>query len=269
MLIDSHNHSKHSFDGDFLVAEMLSAAITKNIAVFTITDHCDVDDFEKNNLAITVKESVKAINEAKKTSPIKLLTGIELGQPLKNLEKAEYILNEYTFDFILGSIHSLKGGADFYWMDYVKMTDVEIDEMLARYYQEVYDLAAWNKFDSLAHITYPYRYIINAKVKREIKYNADKYDDIAAEAFKLIIKNKKAIECNSSSMRNSKEGYDLNYKYIKLFHDLGGKYITVGSDAHDPEKVGDNIRESLNMLSEIGFKYVTYFENRKPVQVKL
>lgn len=269
MLIDSHNHSNNSVDGNFSVDEMLKAAVKKNIDVFTITDHCDVDEFEKNNLAVTINKSVVDISEAKKTSPIKLLTGIELGQPLLNLEKAEYILNKYSFDFVLGSIHAIKSGEDFYWTDYAKMSDSQIDEILARYYQEVYDLAVWNNFDSLAHITYPYRYIINAKAKRNIKYNADKYDDIAEKAFKLIIKNKKAIECNSSSMRNSKESYNLNYKYMKMFHDLGGEYITVGSDAHTTDMVGNSLQESLAMLNEIGFKYITYFENRKPVQVKL
>lgn len=269
MLIDCHNHTEFSVDAEFTVAQMVEAAQIKGIDVFAITDHCDVDLYEKNNLAVTLPNSIHATVEARASTPMKLLIGVELGQPLQNLEKSEEILKNYELDYVIGSIHAAKGETDYYWMDYASMTDVEIEAVLERYYQEVYQLAKWNKFDSLAHITYPYRYIINAKSKRDIKVDANRFDEIAIEIFKLIIANGKAIENNSSSIRNSKEGYDLNYNYMKLYYDLGGRFVTVGSDAHTPDMVGDHILQGYAMLKEIGFQYVTYFENRKPVQVKI
>ncbi len=269
MLIDCHNHTEFSIDANYTVLEMVNAAVKMGIEVFAITDHCDVDEFEKNNLAVTIPSSVKATEAARASTPIKLLTGVELGQPLKNKEKAEYVLNNYNFDFVIGSIHSTKDEKDFFWMDYASMTDSEIELILETYYKEVYDLAKWNEFDSLAHITYPYRYIINAKAKRDININIDKFDEITAEAFKLIIQNGKAIENNSSSFTKSKEDYDLNYKYMKLYYDLGGELITMGSDAHMPSAVCNGIVAGYEMLKGIGFQYVTYFEKRKPIQVSI
>ncbi|MFZ2539925.1 MAG: histidinol-phosphatase HisJ family protein [Oscillospiraceae bacterium] len=269
MLIDCHNHTEFSIDAEFTVLEMVNAAMKMGIEVFAITDHCDVDDFEKNNLAVTVPSSIKATEAARASLPIKLLTGVELGQPLQNIQKAEYVLNNYDLDYVIGSVHSIKGEKDFYWIDYVNMTDSEIESVLEKYYQEIYDLAKWDKFDSLAHMTYPYRYIINAKSKRDIKINVNRFDEISVETLKLIIQNGKALENNSSSLRNSKEGYALNYKYMKLYYDLGGELVTTGSDAHAPEMVGDSIIKGYEMLKEIGFQYVTYFEERKPIQVSI
>ena len=37
----------------------------------------------------------------------------------------------------------------------------------------------------------------------------------------------------------------------------------MGSDAHSPEYVGTHILEVYEMLREIGFRYVTAFEDRK------
>ncbi|MEG0693694.1 MAG: histidinol-phosphatase HisJ family protein [Oscillospiraceae bacterium] len=269
MIIDSHNHSEFSIDAEYTVLEMAKAAAKMGIEVFAITDHCDVDDYEKNNLAVSVPSSIHAIEVARASLPIKLLTGVELGQSLQNIQKADYVLNNYNLDYVIGSIHVTKGEKDFYWMDYESMIDSEIEAALEKYYNEVYELAKWNKFDSLAHITYPYRYIINAKAKRDININADKFDEIAAEVFKLIIKNGKAIENNSSSFTKSKEDYALNYKYLKMYFDLGGEFVTTGSDAHTPNIVGNGILEGYEMLKEIGFQSVTYFEKRKPIQVSI
>ena len=268
-MIDIHNHSESSIDAEYTVHDMVQSAIHKGITVFAITDHCDIDDYEKNNLAVSVAKSVQEIQRAKASLPMKLLTGIELGQPLQDVHKSQEILDCYDFDYVIGSIHVVGGEQDFYWMDYNAMTDYEIDVVLEKYYKEVYELVKWNKFDSLAHISYPYRYIINANLKRDIKCVADKFDEMATELFKLLIKNGKALENNSSSLRKSKDDYALNYKYMKLYFDLGGELVTTGSDAHTPEMVGNGILQGYAMLKEIGFKCVTYFEKRKPIQVSI
>ena len=269
MLIDCHNHTKFSCDAESLPEDMVSAAVKNGIKVFAITDHCDVDAYEKFDLAHTVPQSVEAAQKANETAPIKVLKGVELGQALRDLEHAELVLNSYDFDYVLGSVHLLNDGQDFYWKNYAAMTKDEIESLMERYYLEVVEYAKWNKFDSLAHISYPHRYIFATPETKSMNLNFEQFDDIVREAFKIIIQNGKAIENNSSSFTKSKEDYELNYKYMKMYKDLGGTLLTVGSDAHTPDKVGNGIKEGYEFLKEIGFEYVTYFENRKPVLVKI
>ena len=55
-----------------------------------------------------------------------------------------------------------------------------------------------------------------------------------------------------------------NKKYIKKFHDMGGKYVTVGSDSHYFDKVCNNIDKGYDILKACGFDSFTIFEKRQP-----
>lgn len=56
---------------------------------------------------------------------------------------------------------------------------------------------------------------------------------------------------------------------MKLYHDLGGEIITLGSDAHSAEFAGHVIRERQELLRACGFKYFTTFTKLKPEWKKL
>lgn len=270
MLIDCHNHSFFSYDAECSVSEMCSAAAEKGISVYAISDHCDVNDYEKKNLKETVPKSFEAISEAKKTSKIKLLCGIEMGQPMQAKDKAEKILSSYPYDMVIGSIHNIKNEEDFYYIDYSKLSDSEIKDLLSRYYQEIFETAKWGKYDTMAHIVYPYRYMTGERAGRALRIDFKAYDDIVAEAYKILVKNGKAIEVNSSSgfLRDEKGGEMMRH-YLALFKGLGGEFVTVGADAHTTKDVGKDVCFAYEMIKEAGFSHVTYFEKRKPVAVKL
>ena len=56
---------------------------------------------------------------------------------------------------------------------------------------------------------------------------------------------------------------------LTRFKELGGKYVTIGSDAHHYYDVGAGISEGLDAIKQAGFENVTYFENRTPVMLKI
>ena len=51
---------------------------------------------------------------------------------------------------------------------------------------------------------------------------------------------------------------------LKLYRDLGGKILTIGSDSHRPEQLGAYIEETKELLKDIGFQYFCTYENMKP-----
>ena len=59
------------------------------------------------------------------------------------------------------------------------------------------------------------------------------------------------------------------FEIVKLFKELGGQYITVGSDAHMADLVGNKISEAYDMALEAGFKYVTIYNKREPISIKI
>ena len=60
-----------------------------------------------------------------------------------------------------------------------------------------------------------------------------------------------------------------NEYYLKLYHDMGGKYVTVGSDSHYKDKVCNNIDKGYDLLLKCGFTKFTIFEKRQPKLIEI
>lgn len=266
--IDLHMHTSSSFDGNYSAAQMCESAIKNGLATIAFTDHFDVDFYERHNLEFRQKSSYEDIISAieKFSYEIRILRGIELGQPTYDVELTEKSLARYEYDFVIGSIHNLRQTPDFSELDYPNLTQDDIYSLLDKYFEEELILAKWNGFDTLAHLTYPMRYIVQSG-----RFNTDlsRYDDITDEIFKVLISNGKALEINTSGLRQPIGKTMPTENYVCRFRELGGELLTLGSDAHFTEHVGAGIDKGYEIAESCGFKYATYFKDRKPVQVKI
>lgn len=263
--VDNHNHSVQSPDGENTVKEMIEKAVELGIKHYTITDHLEINKFYDKEFLYEnpVKESSiilpQLIEEYK--DRIDVHYGIELGQPLHNMALTERMLNTYPYEFIIGSCHMVKGWDDFYYLDYEK-TDPHY--LLGLYFNELLEMAEWGKFDVLGHLTYPLRYI---QGDFGIKINMEQYDDIIAKIFRTLIKNNMGIEINTSGLRE-KIGVTLpDELYIRMYRELGGEIITVGSDAHCTANLGKGIAEGIQIAKKCGFDKIYYYSHRKPVSI--
>lgn len=266
-LTDCHSHSSFSLDSNEKLEDMCKQAYESNLKVYAITDHCECEFFVADNYEKSTLNSFNLLCEMKEKykDKIKILKGIEIGQPLDNVNYTNKILSR-NYDFVIASIHRIKNVIDYYYINYKSYTKSEIEKMLYNYYLENLEVAKWNKFDSLAHLTYPLRYITG---EHNISVSMEQYDDIFEKIFKEIIKNKKAIEINTSGLRQKINDFLPCEKYIKMYKDLGGEYITVGSDAHKCEDVAKGIDDAYDLLKKIGFENITYFENRQAKFLKI
>ena len=266
--IDLHMHTESSFDGHYPAELMCGAAVKNELAIIAITDHFDVDFFEEHRLDSRQKSSYEDIISAKEkfSAKIKVLRGIEMGQPTYDLPLTEKSLARFEYDFVIGSIHNLRKTPDFCELDYQNLTQDEVYSLLEKYFEEELILAKWNGFDTFAHLTYPMRYIVQSG-----RFNTDlsRFDDVTDEIFKTLIANGKALEINTSGLRQPIGKTMPTENYVRRFRELGGEFLTLGSDAHFTEHVGAGIDEGYAIAESCGFEYVTYFENRKPVQVKI
>ena len=266
--IDLHMHTSSSFDGNYSALEMTESAVANSLATIAFTDHFDVDFYERHNLGVRQQTSYEDILSVVEScaDKIRILRGIEMGQPTYDVELTEKSLARYEYDFVIGSIHNLRNMPDFGDLDYKSMTEERIYELLGEYFNEMLLLAKWNGFDTLAHLTYPMRYIVQAG-RNEIELS--RFDGIVDEIFATLIKNGKALEINTSGLRQPIGKTMPTENYVRRLRELGGEFLTLGSDAHFTEHVGAGIDEGYAIAESCGFEYVTYFENRKPVQVKI
>jgi histidinol-phosphatase (PHP family) len=203
--------------------------------------------------------------EAFEHKDIKLLAGVELGQALQDEAMAEKILSMCGFDFVIGSLHNLKGFEDFAFLDY-HITENAAPVLVGKYFNELLELAQWNKFDVLGHLTYPLRYIQGVM---KISLDMSSYEYIIDEILKIVIQNGKGIEINTSGLRQALGLTMPNKAIVKRYKDLGGEIITVGSDAHCTKDLGKGIADAYELLKECGFDHVCYFEQRKPMFIKI
>lgn len=263
-LLDCHTHSYYSPDSSEPIDSMIDTAVRRQISVLTVTDHCECDLYEPDGYRKQTLASFEELQQKKKGShPLKLLCGVEIGQPLQNLAAANEVA-ERDYDFALGSLHRAKGLPDYYFIDYSGYSSADLRALMEQYLMELLEMVRWNRFDSLAHLTYPLRYIIG---DFHLPLQIRQCDDYVRELFVQMIERGKALELNTSGLRQSIGETLPDLYYMKMFRDLGGELVTIGSDAHRAEDLGKGVSEGLHLLKEAGFSHITYFEKHQPVCV--
>lgn len=261
---DMHTHSEHSFDGHHSCTLMCESAVERGLKGIALTDHCEMDskdcDFDKlcGNQFFDTSKCAYVFKDS-----IKVFKGIEMGQAIYNLPLAENILNKYKYDFVLGSVHNLENMEDFFFLDY---KDYDVYVLLQKYFENIYKLCEWNGFDSLAHLTYPLRYITG---KYGIDVDLSKFREVIDEILCLVIKNEKALEINTSGYFNEMQDILPCADIVKRFKELGGKYITIGSDSHFYDKIGIGIEQGMDAAKKCGFTHITIFINREPKLIEI
>lgn len=278
MLTDMHMHSNFSPDASDSVDDMCRRAEELDLITYAITDHCDcnfwlpADEYEQISGVHITKDremygsrdysqaSIQAVISAKEKYS-SLICGIELGQPLQNPDAAEHISKLKGLDFTLASLHMVKGKDDFYWLKYDSMSTDEIYALLDRYFSEMLEMCECAKFDVLAHMTYPLRYITG---KYGITIDMDRYYEIIRKILLTLAVNGCGIEINTSGLRQEYHKTFPEKQYIKLFREIGGEILTIGSDAHCVSDVAKGVADGIELAKECGFKHAVFFKEHRP-----
>ena len=190
--------------------------------------------------------------------------GVELGQAILRPQAAENILAEPDIDFVLGSMHDSPQGIDYYWMEYTSVAQCR--KLIEEYLEALLELSRTDYFDSLAHMTYPLRYM---RDRGGIPVDFRCCDDLVQEILKTLVERGKALELNTSGYQNP--GHEpLPPEYIvKRYRELGGELITIGTDAHEPNNIAAGLEQGMELLRRCGFRYLTGYEKRKPLQQRI
>ena len=261
---DSHIHTTFSPDGRQTPEQLIQTAIAAGLTEITVTEHCECND----NAALPPEETpwpdldVKAYTETyeklKETSPIKINIGIEIGQATQGREYAEKMLSSYEWDFVLGSLHNVRNEYDFCYIDYAGK---DLKKLFSEYFDQLYETVETCRFSSLSHLYYPVRYIY----RQGLTLDLEQFDGQIKLILELLAKKGLGLEINTSSVSDSYGDLVPGFRYAKMFRELGGEIVTVGSDGHYAEKVGVGIDIAYKMLKEAGFTAVATFEKQVPV----
>lgn len=257
-MFDYHMHSTVSFDGHDSPRAMLQAAADAGLKEICFTDHIDYfANTDKQEWVFDTKEYNRAYDALSHPS-VKVRRGMEFGMKPYNPEQLKRDLQRRPFDFVLGSVHFVDE-LDVYYPEYWEGKTVFQAER--RYLEEVLACVSVHEdFDVLGHLTY----VSKARAHpspRPVDMNSHR--EIIDEILRTLAKKGKGMELNTSGMDRC--GDFLPGEVIfRRFKELGGEIVTVGSDAHTANRVGQYTQQGCALLKDI-FGYVCTFEGREPI----
>ena len=266
MKADYHVHTIFSDDSEYLMEQVVRDAIAKGINEICFTDHVDYgikkDWDESDGVEITNVNYPLYFETYQKMKQlygeqISLKLGLEFGMQTHTIASYEKLFAKYPFDFIILSVHEVED-KEFWTQDFQKnRTQQEYNE---RYYEELLYVAQhYHNYSVLGHLDLITRY------DKAGIYPFEKVKPIITEILKTVISDGKGIEINTSCHRYGLKDLTPSRDILKLYHDLGGRVITIGSDSHKPEQLGAYIDEAKEELKRLGFEEFCTFDRMEPV----
>ena len=263
-MFDYHVHTNHSNDCTFEMESYILPAIEKGLKGICFTDHVDID-YPGSSIQFDIDYS-KYTDEIKKLKAkyldkLEILTGIEFGMQPHILEQDQSFFQNKSFDYILGSIHAANK-KELYGGDFTLLKSDHLG-VIDYFNDMIFCVKNFNNYNNLGHIDAIARYV------KKGSFTASKYMEYIEEVLRIVIQKGKGIELNTSGKRYSLSHFHPEPSIIKLYKQLGGEIITLGSDSHNPNTLADGFEEASYLLQSFGFKYNTIFRNGKPEFIKL
>ena len=251
MIFDSHMHTKFSADSDMAATEALTRAQSLNLGV-VFTEHFDYGvQVDGKDFSFDPAEYMR---DYKNLRGKNCRLGVEVGLRKSARAANEKFLAHADFDFVIGSIH-LVDDFDIYYPEFY--ADKDKATAYGKYFAQMADEVAVADFDALGHIDY---------ICRAAPYDDPEidYPTFAAQidaVLKIIVERGKVLELNTRRFDKPRAVKELVPVY-KKYRELGGRFVTVGSDAHRVSAVGNFFNRALEFVRKLDLTPVTFFERR-------
>lgn len=283
MLADYHVHTEFSDDSVYPMEQVVKDGILLGLDEICFTDHVDYgikrdwDDprgmlYRKGGVGEPEQMPLANVDypcyydsfcklQEKYAEKISLKLGLEFGMQAHTIDKYETLFAKYPFDFIILSVHEVED-KEFWTQDFQKgRTQKEYNE---RYYEELlYLVQHYHNYSVLGHMDLITRYD-EAGI-----YPFEKLKPLITKILEIVIADGKGIEVNTSSHRYGLKDLTPSRDILKLYHELGGRIITIGSDSHKPAHLGAYIEETKQELKALGFSEICTFEQMRPIYHRL
>lgn len=254
MIFDSHMHTKFSADSGMLAAEALARAEELNLGV-VFTEHFDYG-LELYGKKFTF-DAMAYMNGYENLRCETVRLGVEVGlRKSARAANADFLTQAY-FDLVIGSIH-LVDDMDIYYPDFY--ADKTKETAYRKYFEQMAEEAAVADYDVLGHIDYICRAAPYDNPEIDYPMFAPLIDDV----LKIVVERDKVLELNTRRFYSNNAIAELVPVY-KKYRELGGRYVTIGSDAHKVAAIGNYFDRALKFVEELDLMPVTFCERNLEV----
>lgn len=278
MFADYHVHTDFSDDSEYKMDDVVKDAIRLGLEEICFTDHVDYgikrdwDDvmgieYRKGGEGEPAEMPIANVNYDEYLEYFREMTyvygdditlklGLEFGMQRHTIADYDRLFGKLPLDFVILSVHELEDKE--LWTRAFQKGKTQ-DEYIKAYYEEIlYLVQHFHDYSVLGHLDLISRYDAQGK------YPFEKVKPIIAEILKTSIEDGKGIEVNTSCYRYGVDDLTPSRDILGLYRSLGGEIITIGSDSHKPEHLGAYIKETMEVLKQIGFEHICTFEKMKP-----
>ena len=257
-IYDYHMHTPLCGHAIGAPEEYARQAIQVGLEEIGFSDHAPLVSHEAPSITMNIRqlpEYYRMIEEVQKKfkSDLRIKMAIEADFIPGYEDKTKKILDDYPYDYVIGSIHFINqwGFDDPGQRD--QWNHKDIDSVYFEYYDLLRRCAQSGLYDIMAHVDL---------VK---KFGHRPSIDLTAEVQKTAKVFKEcgvAVEINTSGLRKTVGEMYPAQSMLKIYCEAGVP-LTFGSDAHDPRDVGRDFVQAVAMAQAVGYiEYVT-FRNRK------
>ncbi|MGW6277304.1 PHP domain-containing protein [Kribbella sp. NPDC055071] len=256
---DGHTHSEWSWDTDRASMDGSCArAIEAGVPVIAFTEHLDFTPFRAGDLeerfgrfisggvlrvpALDVDGYLESVARCRAAYPeLRILTGLEIGQPHLHAREVADVLAKGTFDRVLGSLHCLRDEQG-YAEPGELFTLRPAADVFREYLQEIPTMVAGSDvYQVFTHIDYPVRYWPDDQPP----FDPHDFEDDFRPALRTLAEADLALEFNTK--------LPLDPAILTWWHEEGGRQLTFGSDAHTPDRVGHGLSAAAEVARSHGF----------------
>ena len=271
-MFDCHTHSINSHDGRETIDDLCKAAIKIGLSGIAISDHTlpQPYGFEVyENIKKSIEETRKCAEKYK--GKLTVITAFESDD--RTAPDGLKPFYDMKPDFVLCSLHSTMILANHFshtpYKSLYDQSDIIPDEIIEKFlvlYYNALKKKLDEDIDSVAHITYPFRYL-NGVSNRNFKTRD--YCHLMEPIFKKIIHTGRCLELNTSGKSNNWNEFMPDSYILKRYYELGGRDVTLGSDAHSCKNLAAGFNEAKDLLKSIGFTHACYYLKRKKYKYEL
>ncbi|MDR5657936.1 histidinol-phosphatase HisJ family protein [Serpentinicella sp. ANB-PHB4] len=258
-MFDYHMHSQFSPDAYMTMKEAIEQAIHLGLSEICFTDHLDYVFDGHNDIKFSFSEYFQGIEHYQDLYKNKIIIkqGVEVGLQPHILNQCEEDILSSPFDFVIASVHSVEKN-DLYSGNFFDSKTQK--QAYLKYFEEMlYVIKHFKAYNVFGHLDMIKRY-----GGFDVILPLEEYKEITTTILEEIISNDKGIELNTSGIRYKLGDYHPSLDIIKHYYDLGGRMITLGSDAHVAKDIAFDFKRALNCLKDIGFKYIATFDKMEP-----
>lgn len=246
LIPDYHVHTEWSWDAPRgSMEKTCERALEIGLPAIAFTDHADFVTVHADQYGLDIVGYLEEVERCRsRFKSLRILSGVELGEPHWFPEETRQVLSAGKLDRVLGSIHCARIGDRIVDASQVsRLGDVDPPAFARSYYAEVLAmLTSGQEFETLAHIDYPKRYLPDYREKDF----EEELRGILTEAVRRDI----VLEVNTTRGNVLCPGQAV----LHWWRELGGRAVAFGSDAHEPSKIATGFEAAAAMVEAAGFR---------------